>query len=95
MRYIYLPVKMAKTILTNMLFSIIWFVALVFPLVNLQNCPSDLIKLMELAIPSMEGKTKGDAGKIGVIGGSLEYTGAPYFSAISALKVKMKKHFYK
>lgn len=30
---------------------------------------------------------KGQAGRIGVIGGSEEYTGAPYFSAISALKV--------
>lgn len=30
---------------------------------------------------------KGQAGRIGVIGGSKEYTGAPYFSAISALKV--------
>ncbi|GBP55434.1 ATP-dependent [Eumeta japonica] len=35
----------------------------------------------------MKGKSKGEAGKIGVIGGSVEYTGAPYFSAISALKV--------
>ncbi|XP_053623184.1 ATP-dependent (S)-NAD(P)H-hydrate dehydratase-like [Plodia interpunctella] len=38
-------------------------------------------------IPDMKGKIKGDAGKIGVIGGSTEYTGAPYFAAISALKV--------
>lgn len=30
---------------------------------------------------------KGQAGRIGVIGGSFEYTGAPYFAAISALKV--------
>lgn len=30
---------------------------------------------------------KGQAGRIGVIGGSEEYTGAPYFSAISSLKV--------
>ncbi|XP_039947783.1 ATP-dependent (S)-NAD(P)H-hydrate dehydratase [Bactrocera tryoni] len=30
---------------------------------------------------------KGQAGRIGVIGGSLEYTGAPYFSAISAMRV--------
>eukprot|EP01089_Gocevia_fonbrunei_P013829 TRINITY_DN363_c0_g1_i1.p1 TRINITY_DN363_c0_g1~~TRINITY_DN363_c0_g1_i1.p1 ORF type:complete len:314 (+),score=42.20 TRINITY_DN363_c0_g1_i1:37-978(+) len=29
---------------------------------------------------------KGSSGKIGVIGGCLEYTGAPYFSAISGLK---------
>ncbi|XP_055624733.1 ATP-dependent (S)-NAD(P)H-hydrate dehydratase [Toxorhynchites rutilus septentrionalis] len=30
---------------------------------------------------------KGQAGRIGVIGGSYEYSGAPYFAAISALKV--------
>ena len=32
-------------------------------------------------------KYKGQAGKIAVIGGCREYTGAPYFAAISALKV--------
>ncbi|XP_037024803.1 ATP-dependent (S)-NAD(P)H-hydrate dehydratase [Bradysia coprophila] len=30
---------------------------------------------------------KGQAGRIGIVGGSKEYTGATYFSAISALKV--------
>lgn len=30
---------------------------------------------------------KGQAGRIAVIGGSAEYTGAPYFAAISSLKV--------
>jgi ATP-dependent NAD(P)H-hydrate dehydratase len=30
---------------------------------------------------------KGDNGRIGVIGGSYEYTGAPYYAAISSLKV--------
>lgn len=32
-------------------------------------------------------KHKGAAGRIGVVGGSMEYTGAPYFAAISALRV--------
>lgn len=32
-------------------------------------------------------KYKGQAGRVGVIGGSLDYTGAPYFAAISAMKV--------
>jgi len=31
-------------------------------------------------------KIKGDNGIIGVIGGSIEYTGAPYYAGISALK---------
>ncbi|CAH1105299.1 unnamed protein product [Psylliodes chrysocephalus] len=30
---------------------------------------------------------KGQAGRIGIFGGSIEYTGAPYFSSISTLKV--------
>ncbi|GMT17271.1 hypothetical protein PFISCL1PPCAC_8568, partial [Pristionchus fissidentatus] len=30
---------------------------------------------------------KGNCGRMGVIGGSMEYTGAPYFAAISMLKV--------
>lgn len=39
-------------------------------------------------IPSLTNAMhKGQAGRIGVIGGSEEYTGAPYFSGISALKV--------
>jgi NAD(P)H-hydrate repair Nnr-like enzyme with NAD(P)H-hydrate dehydratase domain len=29
---------------------------------------------------------KGDRGIIGVFGGSLEYTGAPYFSGMAALR---------
>lgn len=30
---------------------------------------------------------KGQAGRIGIVGGSFEYTGAPYFAGLSALKV--------
>ncbi len=29
---------------------------------------------------------KGQNGKIGIIGGSFEYTGAPFYSAIASLK---------
>lgn len=32
-------------------------------------------------------KHKGEAGRVGIVGGSLEYTGAPYYAAISALSV--------
>jgi len=37
--------------------------------------------------PLDRARHKGQAGKIAVIGGCREYTGAPYFAAISALKV--------
>jgi ATP-dependent NAD(P)H-hydrate dehydratase len=29
---------------------------------------------------------KGQSGRVGVVGGSLEYTGAPFFSAFAALR---------
>lgn len=39
-------------------------------------------------IPSLNKSLhKGQNGRVAVLGGSIEYTGAPYFSAISALKV--------
>lgn len=41
----------------------------------------------KLAPPLSGDKHKGQAGRIGVFGGSIEFTGAPYFSSISALKV--------
>lgn len=53
--------------------------------------PVDIQKLLTIfrtIIPKLSnGKYKGQYGRIGVIGGSLEYTGAPYFAAISAIKV--------
>lgn len=48
---------------------------------------NELKHISKKIIPSLEGRVKGDLGKIGIIGGSIEYTGAPYFSAISAFKV--------
>lgn len=48
---------------------------------------SHLRQLVCSVIPSLsESSHKGQSGRIGVIGGSREYTGAPYFSAISSLK---------
>ena len=40
----------------------------------------------EIIKPLTENSKKGDNGCITTIGGSLEYTGAPYYSAISSLK---------
>ena len=38
-------------------------------------------------VPDFSAKShKGQAGRVGVVGGSAEYTGAPYFAALSALR---------
>ncbi|CAK6442732.1 unnamed protein product [Pipistrellus nathusii] len=45
-------------------------------------------QLVKNIIPPLTTKKyKGQAGRIGIVGGCQEYTGAPYFAAISALKV--------
>ncbi|XP_075981089.1 ATP-dependent (S)-NAD(P)H-hydrate dehydratase-like [Anticarsia gemmatalis] len=49
--------------------------------------PNTFRLLSSTIIPKLEGKSKGEAGKIVVIGGSIQYSGAPYFAAITALKV--------
>ncbi|KAM9710849.1 ATP-dependent (S)-NAD(P)H-hydrate dehydratase [Menidia menidia] len=48
----------------------------------------DLPSLVKSIVPPLTSKKhKGQDGRIGIIGGCQEYTGAPYFAAISALKV--------
>ncbi|XP_041984328.1 ATP-dependent (S)-NAD(P)H-hydrate dehydratase-like [Aricia agestis] len=51
------------------------------------NSNDEMTLLAKLVVPDLEGTRKGDSGKIAVVGGSAKYTGAPYFAAISALKV--------
>ncbi|KAG8935687.1 hypothetical protein FRC02_006963 [Tulasnella sp. 418] len=47
-----------------------------------------LIDQVKQIIPPLTGKLhKGQAGRVGVVGGSADYTGAPFFSAISVLRV--------
>ncbi|KAI8374873.1 Ribokinase-like protein [Blakeslea trispora] len=47
----------------------------------------DINKVRQL-IPPLSGKMhKGQAGRIGVVGGSEDYTGAPFFSGIASMKV--------
>lgn len=47
-----------------------------------------LLARAKLAVPPLINNLhKGELGRIAVIGGSTEYTGAPYFAAISALKL--------
>ncbi|XP_068124143.1 ATP-dependent (S)-NAD(P)H-hydrate dehydratase isoform X1 [Hyperolius riggenbachi] len=52
------------------------------------NDMDNIFQLVRNAIPPLTSKKhKGQDGKIGIVGGCQEYTGAPYFAAISALKV--------
>ncbi|KAM9674586.1 ATP-dependent (S)-NAD(P)H-hydrate dehydratase isoform 2-T2 [Dama dama] len=52
------------------------------------------LQLVRNVVPSLTTKKyKGQDGRIGVVGGCREYTGAPYFAAISALKVASHKRW--
>ncbi|KAK4313909.1 hypothetical protein Pmani_014771 [Petrolisthes manimaculis] len=49
---------------------------------------SELCRAVSAVVPPLTAAAhKGQAGRVGVVGGSLEYTGAPYFAGISALRV--------
>lgn len=54
---------------------------------NNSMSPEWLDRARTIVPPLSADRHKGQAGRIGIIGGSLEYTGAPYFAAISSLKV--------
>jgi ATP-dependent NAD(P)H-hydrate dehydratase len=48
----------------------------------------EILKKLTQIFPKLSEKsTKGNNGRIAVIGGSYEFSGAPYYSAISALKI--------
>ena len=48
---------------------------------------SQILKLAREIVPSLTSSLhKGQLGKIGVIGGCLEYTGAPFYAGISAMR---------
>jgi ATP-dependent NAD(P)H-hydrate dehydratase len=52
-----------------------------------QQSQQQHIQAVSKVIPSMKSmKKKGDGGRVGIVGGSFEYTGAPYYTGISALK---------
>lgn len=54
-----------------------------------QRWESPGYETLSLLVPELDSSRyhKGQAGKIGVVGGCSEYTGAPYFAAMSALKM--------
>jgi NAD(P)H-hydrate repair Nnr-like enzyme with NAD(P)H-hydrate dehydratase domain len=53
-----------------------------------QNNSMPLTKLLMEFIPDLNNPNlrKGDCGRIGIIGGSEEYTGAPYFAGAAAFR---------
>ncbi|OIV95854.1 hypothetical protein TanjilG_06830 [Lupinus angustifolius] len=55
---------------------------------HLSSVEVDADSVIRAITPALDAsRHKGQAGKIAVIGGCREYTGAPYFAAISALKI--------
>lgn len=52
-----------------------------------QPAAVDSAALRALVPPLTSELHKGQAGKVGVLGGCREYTGAPFFAAMSALRV--------
>ena len=59
---------------------------LLIPLIHIFNY-SSIKEFSKSIVPILQKSLhKGQNGKIGVIGGSIEYTGAPYYSAMSALR---------
>ncbi|CAH1958859.1 unnamed protein product [Acanthoscelides obtectus] len=67
---------------------LLFFSLCLFVRCTMSNKTEDIIeKTKQLAPRLTNDKHKGQAGRIGVFGGSIEFTGAPYFASISSLKV--------
>jgi len=50
--------------------------------------PKHIIEQLKQLIPPLNGTLhKGQSGRVGVLGGALDYTGAPFFAAMSALRI--------
>lgn len=55
---------------------------------TINNFSDDYLVRAQCVVPPLSNSLyKGQAGRIGVIGGSFEYTGAPFFAAIAAMRV--------
>lgn len=56
--------------------------------ITLQPHDQEIVKSVQNSLAKLDQNNhKGQHGRIGIIGGSAEYTGAPYFAGISALRV--------
>ncbi|KAH9930357.1 Ribokinase-like protein [Fomitopsis serialis] len=52
------------------------------------SVPRQLFNEIRQIIPPLNGSLhKGQSGRVGVLGGALDYTGAPFFASISALRI--------
>ncbi|KAL4246334.1 ATP-dependent (S)-NAD(P)H-hydrate dehydratase [Abortiporus biennis] len=50
--------------------------------------PKHILEQLKQLIPPLNGKLhKGQSGRVGVLGGALDYTGAPFFAAMSAMRI--------
>lgn len=49
---------------------------------------ADMAAIRRLIPPLSYSARKGQMGRIGILGGSADYTGAPYYASLSSLKVK-------
>jgi len=50
--------------------------------------PKHILEQLKQLIPPLNGSLhKGQSGRVGVLGGALDYTGAPFFAAMSALRI--------
>ncbi|RDX56402.1 Ribokinase-like protein [Lentinus brumalis] len=50
--------------------------------------PKNILKQIKAIIPPLNGSLhKGQSGRVGVLGGAMDYTGAPFFASISALRI--------
>ncbi|KAF3825658.1 hypothetical protein GH733_006485 [Mirounga leonina] len=61
---------------------------------SIKDMENTLQLVRNIIPPQTSKKHKGQDGRIGVVGGCQEYTGAPYFAAISALKGADLSHVF-
>ena len=60
-------------------------------MVRVVEATAPLLATLRLLVPPLApDRYKGQAGKVAVIGGCADYTGAPYYAAISALKLGVR-----